>query len=46
MIGYGYAEGEVDMDTADWEVNVGGRIYKAVLHQQSLYDPQAKRLCI
>ena len=48
MIGYGYAEGVVergvDMDQADWEVNVGGKIHKAEMHKQSLYDPKGGRL--
>ena len=48
MIGYGYAEGlterGVDMNSAVWEVNVGGQMYKAEMHKQSLYDPKSLNL--
>jgi len=50
MIGYGYAEGlkdgELGLEEAVWEVNVGGRMYQAKVHQQSLYDPQGKCLML
>ena len=48
MIGYGYAEGltkkGVDMDSAEWGVNVGGKVYKAEMHKQGLYDPKGRKL--